>query len=39
LYLTSWEEGDKDPEGKSTWKELKDNFETFDMILPGILEK
>jgi hypothetical protein len=34
-----WEEGDKGPDGKSRWKELKSNVETFDMIHPGILEK
>jgi hypothetical protein len=34
-----WEEGAKVPEGKSSWKELKPNFETFEMLLPGILEK
>jgi hypothetical protein len=39
LYLTSWEEGAKGPEGKSSWKELKANFETFKMLCPGILEK
>jgi hypothetical protein len=39
LYLTSWEEGAKGPEGKSSWKELKSNFETFEMLLLGIPEK
>jgi hypothetical protein len=39
LYLTSWEEGAKGPEGKSRWQELKYNFETFEMLFPGILEK
>jgi hypothetical protein len=39
LYLTSWEEGVKGPEGKSSWQELKSNFETFEMIHQGILEK
>jgi hypothetical protein len=24
LYLTLWEEGDKGPEGKSSWKKIKD---------------
>jgi hypothetical protein len=31
-----WEEGDKGPEGKSSWKELKFNFETFEMLRSGI---
>jgi hypothetical protein len=39
LYLTSWEEGAKGPEGKSSWQELKANFETFEMLHPGIPEK
>jgi hypothetical protein len=39
LYLTSWEEGAKGPEGKSSWKELKSNVETFEMLHPGIPEK
>jgi hypothetical protein len=39
LYLTSWEEGDKGLEGKSSWQELKANVETFDMLHPWILEK
>jgi hypothetical protein len=39
LYLTSWEEGAKGPEGKSSWQELKANFETFEMLCLGILEK
>jgi hypothetical protein len=39
LYLTSWEEGAKGPEGKSSWQELKSNFETFEMLHPGIPEK
>jgi hypothetical protein len=34
-----WEEGAKGPEGKSSWKELKSNVETFEMLHPGILEK
>jgi hypothetical protein len=34
-----WEEGAKGPEGKSSWKELKANFNTFKMLHPGILEK
>ena len=34
-----WDEGDKGPKGKSRWKELKDNVETFEMLHPGILEK
>jgi hypothetical protein len=34
-----WEEGDKGPEGKSRWKELKSNVETFDMLHPGIPKK
>jgi hypothetical protein len=39
LYLTSWEEGAKGLEGKSSWQELKANFESFKMLRPGILEK
>jgi hypothetical protein len=39
LYLALWEEGAKGPEGKSSWKKLKDNVETFDMLHPGIPEK
>jgi hypothetical protein len=39
LYLTSWEEGAKGPEGKSSWQELKANVETFEMLHPGIPEK
>jgi hypothetical protein len=39
LYLTSWEEGAKGPEGKSSWKVLKSNFETFEMLCPGISKK
>ena len=39
MYLTSWEEGAKGPEGKISWKELKANVETFEMLRPGILEK
>jgi hypothetical protein len=39
LYLTSWEEGAKGPEGKSSWKELKSNVETFKMLFPGIPKK
>jgi hypothetical protein len=34
-----WEEGDKGSEGKISWKELKSNFETFEMLLPGITKK
>jgi hypothetical protein len=34
-----WEEGAKDPKGKSSWQELKANFETFEMLRLGILEK
>jgi hypothetical protein len=34
-----WEEGAKGPEGKSSWKELKPNVETFEMLHPGIPEK
>jgi hypothetical protein len=34
-----WEEGDKVPKGKSRWKELKSNVETFEMLHPGIPEK
>jgi hypothetical protein len=39
LYLASWEEGAKGLEGKSSCKELKDNFETFKMLLPRIPKK
>jgi hypothetical protein len=39
LYLTSWEEGAEGPEGKSSWQELKANFETFEMLHPGIPKK
>jgi hypothetical protein len=39
LYLTSWEEGAKGPEGKSSWKDLKSNVETFEMLRPRIPEK
>jgi hypothetical protein len=39
LYLALWEEGAKGPEGKSSWQELKDKNETFEMLHPGILEK
>jgi hypothetical protein len=39
LYLTSWEEGAKGPEGKSSWQELKSNVETFEMLHPGIPKK
>jgi hypothetical protein len=34
-----WEEGAKGPEGKSSWQELKYNFETFEILLPGIPKK
>jgi hypothetical protein len=34
-----WEEGAKGPKGKSSWKELKSNVETFKMLLPRIVEK
>jgi hypothetical protein len=33
------EEGAKGIEGKSRWKELKSNVETFEMLYPGIPEK
>jgi hypothetical protein len=39
LYLTSWEEGAKGPEGKSSWQELKSKSETFEMLHPRITEK
>jgi hypothetical protein len=39
LYLTSWEEGDKGLEGKSSWKELKAKFQTFEMLRLGIPKK
>jgi hypothetical protein len=38
LFLASWEEGDKGPKGKISWKELKANFETFEMLRLGIPE-
>jgi hypothetical protein len=34
-----WEEGAKGPGGKSSWKELKSQIETFEMLHPGIFEK
>jgi hypothetical protein len=34
-----WEEGDKGLEGQSIWKDLKSNFETFEMFFPRIPEK
>jgi hypothetical protein len=39
LYLALWEEVAKDPEGKSSWQELKAKDETFEMFRPGFLEK
>jgi hypothetical protein len=39
LYLTSWEEEAKGLEGKIRWKELKSNFETFEMPHLGISKK
>jgi hypothetical protein len=39
LYLTSWEEGAKGPEGKSSRQELKANFETLEMLRLGIPKK
>jgi hypothetical protein len=39
LYLISWEEGAKGPEGKSSWKKIKSNHKTFEMLRPGIPEK
>jgi hypothetical protein len=39
LYLALWEEGAKGPTGKSRWKELKANIETFEMLRPRIPEK
>jgi hypothetical protein len=39
LYLTSWEEGAKGLEGKSIWKELKVNVETFEMLRLWISDK
>ena len=39
MYLTSWEEGAKGLEGKISWKELKANVETFDMLHLGIPKK
>jgi hypothetical protein len=39
LYLALWEEGAKDPEGKSSWQELKAKDETFEMLRPEIPEK
>jgi hypothetical protein len=34
-----WEEGDKGPEGKSSWQDLKANVETFEMLRPRISKK
>jgi hypothetical protein len=34
-----WEERDEGPEAKSSWKKIKSNHKTFDMLRPGILEK
>jgi hypothetical protein len=34
-----WKEGAKGPEGKGSWKELKTNVETFEMLRLGILKK
>jgi hypothetical protein len=34
-----WEEGDKGPEGKSSWQELKSKNETFVMLGLWIPEK
>jgi hypothetical protein len=39
LYLTSWEEGAKGPEGKSSWKKIKSNHKTFEMLHLEIPEK
>ena len=39
MYLTSLEEGAKGPKGKSSWKELKSNVETFEILHLGIPEK
>ena len=39
MYLTLWEEGAKDPEGKSSWQELKSNVKTFEMLSPRIPKK
>jgi hypothetical protein len=39
LYITSWEEGAKGPQGKSSQKKLKYNVETFKMLFPDIPEK
>jgi hypothetical protein len=34
-----WEEGAKGPEGKSSWQELKANFETFETLHSRIPNK
>jgi hypothetical protein len=39
LYLALWEEGDKGLEGKSSWKKVKRQNETFEMLRPRIHEK
>jgi hypothetical protein len=39
LYLALCEEGDKGPEGRSSWQELKAKDETFEMLHPWIPEK
>jgi hypothetical protein len=39
LYLTSWEEGAKGPEGKISWKDLKAILKTFEMLHPRIHKK
>jgi hypothetical protein len=39
LYLALWEEWAKGPKDKSSWKELKDKNETFEMVRPGIPKK
>jgi hypothetical protein len=39
LYLALWEEGAKGPEGKSSWKELKAKYESFEMLHPRIPNK
>jgi hypothetical protein len=38
LYLTSWEEGAKGPEGNVAGK-VKSHILTFEMLRPGIPEK
>jgi hypothetical protein len=34
-----WEEGDKGPEGKSSWQKIKPKEQNLQMLCPGIPEK